>query len=153
MADYLRRVDNKFLCLSYQILSMIKLLIFVYSSLERSCIILLVSCNKCSLWYRWLQKKKSTKCSALDNLLSKQIKDFVEVMILYNLFTQIKTPVFIKLLYSHTSSVDYWSLGLVSYEAITGVRPFLPNASSPAEWLVITDNCTYALLSWWAIGR
>ncbi|XP_046665682.1 inhibitor of nuclear factor kappa-B kinase subunit alpha [Homalodisca vitripennis] len=35
----------------------------------------------------------------------------------------------------YSSSVDYWSLGLVSHEAITGVRPFLPNASSPVDWM------------------
>jgi serine/threonine protein kinase len=30
-------------------------------------------------------------------------------------------------------SVDYWSLGLVSHEVITGVRPFLPNMA-PVSW-------------------
>nr|CAD7200612.1 unnamed protein product [Timema douglasi] len=28
---------------------------------------------------------------------------------------------------TYTSSVDYWSLGLLSHEVITGVRPFLPH--------------------------
>jgi serine/threonine protein kinase len=32
-------------------------------------------------------------------------------------------------------SVDYWSLGLVSHEVITGVRPFLPNMA-PVSWSV-----------------
>ncbi|XP_054261120.1 inhibitor of nuclear factor kappa-B kinase subunit alpha [Macrosteles quadrilineatus] len=35
----------------------------------------------------------------------------------------------------YTSSVDYWSLGLVSHEAITGLRPFLPNSTSPVDWI------------------
>ncbi|XP_046392768.1 inhibitor of nuclear factor kappa-B kinase subunit alpha [Ischnura elegans] len=34
--------------------------------------------------------------------------------------------------YNH--SVDYWSLGLVSHEVITGVRPFLPNMP-PVTWM------------------
>jgi inhibitor of nuclear factor kappa-B kinase subunit alpha/inhibitor of nuclear factor kappa-B kinase subunit beta len=33
-------------------------------------------------------------------------------------------------------SVDYWSLGLVSHEVITGVRPFLPNMA-PVSWYVL----------------
>lgn len=33
----------------------------------------------------------------------------------------------------YTSTVDYWSLGLVAHECITGFRPFLPNWS-PAQW-------------------
>lgn len=42
-----------------------------------------------------------------------------------------------ELLYNteYTSSVDYWSLGLVSHEVITGVRPFLPNFT-PAQWMM-----------------
>lgn len=34
----------------------------------------------------------------------------------------------------YTSSVDYWSIGLVIHECITGKRPFFPS-SHPAQWL------------------
>lgn len=34
----------------------------------------------------------------------------------------------------YSSSVDYWSLGLVSHEVITGLRPFLPNMA-PVAWM------------------
>ncbi|KAK3918162.1 Inhibitor of nuclear factor kappa-B kinase subunit alpha [Frankliniella fusca] len=34
----------------------------------------------------------------------------------------------------YSSSVDYWSLGLVSHEVITGVRPFLPTMA-PVAWM------------------
>lgn len=33
----------------------------------------------------------------------------------------------------YTCTVDYWSLGLVTHEIVTGVRPFLPNMT-PVEW-------------------
>ncbi|XP_026467274.1 inhibitor of nuclear factor kappa-B kinase subunit beta-like [Ctenocephalides felis] len=36
---------------------------------------------------------------------------------------------------SYSNSVDYWSFGLVAFEIICGVRPFLPNMS-PAQWLL-----------------
>ncbi|GBM09104.1 Inhibitor of nuclear factor kappa-B kinase subunit alpha [Araneus ventricosus] len=36
----------------------------------------------------------------------------------------------------YTCTVDYWSLGLVTHEIITGSRPFLPD-KSPAEWIPI----------------
>ncbi|XP_075233020.1 inhibitor of nuclear factor kappa B kinase subunit beta isoform X2 [Lycorma delicatula] len=39
----------------------------------------------------------------------------------------------------YTSSVDYWSLGLVSHEVITGVRPFLPNML-PVEWMMHVEK-------------
>ena len=29
----------------------------------------------------------------------------------------------------YTRSVDYWSLGLLAHEIVTGQRPFLPNMS------------------------
>lgn len=34
----------------------------------------------------------------------------------------------------YTKSVDYWSLGFLSHEVMTGRRPFLPNLS-PAQWM------------------
>ena len=34
----------------------------------------------------------------------------------------------------YTKSVDYWSLGLICHEVVTGQRPFLPNMS-PGQWL------------------
>ncbi|XP_027227427.1 inhibitor of nuclear factor kappa-B kinase subunit alpha [Penaeus vannamei] len=34
----------------------------------------------------------------------------------------------------YTCTVDYWSLGLVTHEIITGIRPFLPNMT-PVEWM------------------
>lgn len=37
--------------------------------------------------------------------------------------------------FRYNYSVDYWSLGLVSHEVITGVRPFLPNMA-PVSWYV-----------------
>ncbi|GFY79259.1 inhibitor of nuclear factor kappa-B kinase subunit alpha [Trichonephila inaurata madagascariensis] len=36
----------------------------------------------------------------------------------------------------YTCTVDYWSLGLLTHEIITGQRPFLPD-KSPAEWIPI----------------
>nr|CAD7398821.1 unnamed protein product [Timema cristinae] len=38
---------------------------------------------------------------------------------------------------TYTSSVDYWSLGLLSHEVITGVRPFLPHMP-PVSWVIQT---------------
>lgn len=35
---------------------------------------------------------------------------------------------------TYSCSVDYWSLGLVSHEVITGVRPFLPHMA-PVAWM------------------
>ncbi|CAG0890779.1 unnamed protein product [Darwinula stevensoni] len=39
----------------------------------------------------------------------------------------------------YSCTVDYWSLGLVTHEAITGVRPFLPNLS-PAHWMPYVEK-------------
>ncbi|GFT46584.1 inhibitor of nuclear factor kappa-B kinase subunit alpha [Nephila pilipes] len=36
----------------------------------------------------------------------------------------------------YSCTVDYWSLGLLTHEIITGQRPFLPD-KSPAEWIPI----------------
>ncbi|CAH1392407.1 unnamed protein product [Nezara viridula] len=49
---------------------------------------------------------------------------------------------------NYTSSVDYWSLGLVCHEIITGTRPFLPNMA-PYSWMPLVqkkasdDICIY----------
>ncbi|XP_071439902.1 inhibitor of nuclear factor kappa-B kinase subunit alpha [Hetaerina americana] len=42
--------------------------------------------------------------------------------------------------YNH--SVDYWSLGLVSHEVITGVRPFLPSMP-PVTWMTRVEKKTF----------
>lgn len=39
----------------------------------------------------------------------------------------------------YTSTVDYWSFGILMHECITGIRPFLPNLS-PAQWIPIVMN-------------
>ena len=36
--------------------------------------------------------------------------------------------------HDYTKSVDYWSLGLLCHEIVTGQRPFLPNMS-PGQWI------------------
>ncbi|XP_054708715.1 inhibitor of nuclear factor kappa-B kinase subunit alpha-like [Uloborus diversus] len=36
----------------------------------------------------------------------------------------------------YSCTVDFWSLGLLAHEVITGIRPFLPD-KSPAEWIPI----------------
>ena len=35
---------------------------------------------------------------------------------------------------TYTRSVDYWSLGILFYEMITGTRPFLPNKPINLDW-------------------
>lgn len=42
----------------------------------------------------------------------------------------------------YTSSVDYWSLGLVCHEIITGSRPFLPNMA-PHSWMPLVKKKTF----------
>lgn len=49
---------------------------------------------------------------------------------------------------TYNYSVDYWSLGLLSHEVVTGVRPFLPNMA-PVSWMTHVrekssdDICAY----------
>ena len=35
----------------------------------------------------------------------------------------------------YSCSVDYWSFGIIAFEVITGVRPFVPHMAL-AQWLV-----------------
>ena len=39
----------------------------------------------------------------------------------------------------YTCTVDYWSFGILVFEAITGFRPFLPNIT-PGKWYVPSKN-------------
>lgn len=34
----------------------------------------------------------------------------------------------------YSCSVDYWSLGIMFYELVTGTRPFLPTMQRTIEW-------------------
>ncbi|KAF7388675.1 hypothetical protein HZH68_012617 [Vespula germanica] len=47
-----------------------------------------------------------------------------------------------ELLYNekYSCSVDYWSLGILFYEIITGKRPFLPRMPHTIEWMQIIKN-------------
>lgn len=55
-----------------------------------------------------------------------------------------------ELFYSKTysNSVDFWSFGLIAFEIISGIRPFLPN-KAPVEWMPVVkkkshdDICVY----------
>lgn len=40
----------------------------------------------------------------------------------------------------YSCSVDYWSLGILFYEIITGKRPFLPSMPHTVEWMQIIKN-------------
>jgi len=44
--------------------------------------------------------------------------------------------------HDYTRSVDYWSLGLLCHEIVTGQRPFLPNMS-PGKWIDHVENKKY----------
>ena len=46
----------------------------------------------------------------------------------------------------YTKSVDYWSLGLICHEVVTGQRPFLPNMS-PGQWLDHVETKQYEDIS------
>ena len=44
--------------------------------------------------------------------------------------------------HDYTKSVDYWSLGLLAHEIVTGQRPFLPNMS-PGHWIDHVESKKY----------
>ena len=46
----------------------------------------------------------------------------------------------------YTKSVDYWSLGLLTHEVVTGQRPFLPNMS-PGQWIEHVEGKRYEHIS------
>jgi len=48
--------------------------------------------------------------------------------------------------HDYTRSVDYWSLGLLCHEIVTGQRPFLPNMS-PGKWIDHVENKKYEDIS------
>ncbi|XP_020296804.1 inhibitor of nuclear factor kappa-B kinase subunit alpha-like isoform X2 [Pseudomyrmex gracilis] len=43
----------------------------------------------------------------------------------------------------YSCSVDYWSLGILFYELITGTRPFLPTMQHTMEWMKYIRNKSY----------
>ncbi|RLU24379.1 hypothetical protein DMN91_002467 [Ooceraea biroi] len=43
----------------------------------------------------------------------------------------------------YSCSVDYWSLGILFYELITGTRPFLPTMQHTMEWMRYIQNKSY----------
>ncbi|XP_012527846.1 inhibitor of nuclear factor kappa-B kinase subunit beta isoform X2 [Monomorium pharaonis] len=43
----------------------------------------------------------------------------------------------------YSCSVDYWSLGILFYELITGTRPFLPTMQHTMEWMKYIKNKSY----------
>ena len=48
--------------------------------------------------------------------------------------------------HDYTKSVDYWSLGLLCHEIVTGHRPFLPNMS-PGQWIHHVEEKSYEAIS------
>ena len=48
--------------------------------------------------------------------------------------------------HDYTKSVDYWSLGLLCHEIVTGQRPFLPNMS-PGQWIDYVECKKYEDIS------
>ncbi|KYQ48969.1 Inhibitor of nuclear factor kappa-B kinase subunit beta [Trachymyrmex zeteki] len=43
----------------------------------------------------------------------------------------------------YSCSVDYWSLGILYYELVTGTRPFLPTMQHTMEWMKYIKNKNY----------
>ncbi|XP_014483184.1 PREDICTED: inhibitor of nuclear factor kappa-B kinase subunit beta-like isoform X2 [Dinoponera quadriceps] len=43
----------------------------------------------------------------------------------------------------YSCSVDYWSLGILFYEVVTGIRPFLPKMQHTMEWMKQIQNKDY----------
>ncbi|XP_032683436.1 inhibitor of nuclear factor kappa-B kinase subunit beta-like isoform X2 [Odontomachus brunneus] len=43
----------------------------------------------------------------------------------------------------YSCSVDYWSLGILFYELVTGMRPFLPTMQHTMEWMKHIQNKDY----------
>ncbi|XP_012234251.1 inhibitor of nuclear factor kappa-B kinase subunit beta [Linepithema humile] len=43
----------------------------------------------------------------------------------------------------YSCSVDYWSLGILFYELVTGIRPFLPTMQHTMEWMKHIQNKSY----------
>ena len=48
--------------------------------------------------------------------------------------------------HDYTKSVDYWSLGLICHEIVTGQRPFLPNMA-PGQWIHHVEEKEYEAIS------
>ncbi|XP_029167481.1 inhibitor of nuclear factor kappa-B kinase subunit alpha-like isoform X2 [Nylanderia fulva] len=44
---------------------------------------------------------------------------------------------------TYSCSVDYWSLGILFYELLTGIRPFLPTMQHTMEWMKYIQNKSY----------